>query len=214
MASGLPPENPRHLRIGGKLVLVFQISRAEEADEWLRQAEEVWPGLKIIGLSFYWARRSLADGSLRRRVSSIHVSYLTDVLVYHLLPAANGAISPRLVDFLCDSRNFFFGEGIQRSLRALGFRGSRRHRFTMELTEVAWAFGLPIGAMLASRLPFHVAMAVLLLSDMDSDRLIQADLLDHLHCSFPMRDIHLRLAAQTSFVARKLGICACALNFS
>ncbi|CAA7399938.1 unnamed protein product [Spirodela intermedia] len=214
MASGLPPQNFRYVRIAGRRVLVFMTTRAEEADEWVRRVEETWPGTRIVGLSFFWEPSLLPDGSLRRRVSSIHLSYLTHVLVYRLSSAENDAIAPRLVNFLCDLRNIFIGDDLHRSLQALGFHGSCWPMFMAEMLDVAEICGVSPVFILATWLPLHVALAAVLLRDMDIGLLL---LEDHVHLtpsSWPMTEIQVQFAVETSFVGQMLGHSAYVSSFS
>ncbi|CAA7399940.1 unnamed protein product [Spirodela intermedia] len=206
MASGLPPGNLRHVQVAGVAIEAFVTNRPEEVDEWVRRLEETCPETKIVGLSFYWDVSSLPDGSLGRIVYSIHVSYQRKLLVYHLSAEVNCVISPRLVNFLSNLRNIFFGEDIHRSLHALGFHGSRRHSFTLELTDVAWIDGVSSATMFASEVPPHVALGDSLLTDLDTDLLYLTDLGSLLPCIWPMTDFQVEIAAQTSFVAQKLGM--------
>ncbi|CAA6663467.1 unnamed protein product [Spirodela intermedia] len=194
MASGLPPGNLRHLQVAGAAIEAFVTNRAQDVDEWVQQLEDPCGGTKIVGLSFFWDVCSLPDGSLRRTVYSIHVSYVGKLLVYHLSAEVNGVISTSLVNFLCDLRNIFFGEDIHRSLHALGFYGRCRHSFTMELTEVARICGVSPATIFAGEVPPHVALGCLL------------------PCTWPMNDFQVQLAAQTSFVAQKLGMCVYSRN--
>ncbi|CAA6663466.1 unnamed protein product [Spirodela intermedia] len=216
---GLPPQNFRYVRIAGRRVLVFMTTRAEEADEWVRRVEETWPGTRIVGLSFFWEPSLLPDGSLRRRVSSIHLSYLTHVLVYRLSSAENDAIAPndpiapRLVNFLCDFHNMFFGEDLNRNLEAIGLYGSLGPSLMTELLDVAQICRVPRIVILATRLPLHVVLAAVLLRDMDIGLLLLEDIAHLTPCSWPMTEIQVQFAAETSFVGQRLGNSAYASLF-
>ncbi|CAA7399936.1 unnamed protein product [Spirodela intermedia] len=208
MASGPLPQNFRHLLVGGQRVLVLVTASAAEADEWVRGVEETPSPRRVVGLSFFWEPLLLHDGSLGRRFISINLSYMTDVLVYGLSSEENDAIAPRVVNFLCDPCNFFSGDDIKQSLRALGFHGSRRHSLTMELVGVAAICGVSPAAVSPSQLPIHVRLAAVLLTDVDAGLLLRPNLWDLIPCSWPMTEVQVQLSAETSFVGQKLGICA------
>ncbi|CAA7399937.1 unnamed protein product [Spirodela intermedia] len=207
MASGPLSQDFRYFQTGGQRVLVLATTRAADADEWVRGVEATWPSRRIVGLSFFWEPWILLDGSIGRRVCSINLSYLRHVLVYQLSSEGNDPTAPCLLNFLCDLRNIFFGDDLNRSLTALGLHASRRHSLTMELVGVAAICGVSPAAVLDSQLPFHVSLAVLL-TDLDADLLLQANLWELMPCSWPMTEVQVQLAAETSFVGQKLGICA------
>ncbi|CAA7399935.1 unnamed protein product [Spirodela intermedia] len=206
MSSALPPENIRDFLILDTEIRTFVTNRAEEADQWVREQDEPVRPWRSIGLSFFWEACSLPDGSITLRVDSIHISFLTDVLVYHLGSTPNAIRSSRLADFLRDHRNIFVGEDIRICMWALGFRSLRRHNLMSELTDVAHFYGLSSGAILGGPYPFHVSLAAVILSNEDEGLLLLADLQRFLPCNWPMSNIQIALAAQTAFVNQLLGI--------
>lgn len=211
MAVQLPSENFRVLQIAGKPVTAFVTNNSAEVEEWVAQLEREWPGPKIVGISFFWEPCRLTDGTRRQKVSAVHVSYLANVLVYHLSRTPNRTIPPQLFNFLCDTRHSFFGDDIYRVLMAMGIPIYGRQSLTMELSEIATFFGVSIAGTSTGQIPYHLALAAILLTDLDT-RLLHRDSGNLRRCTWPMNDLEIQIAAERSFVAQKLGMHAFASN--
>lgn len=200
-------DNPQRMVVGGHVHLVVVTNRADEASKWVRLLPaEIEGKTRIVGVSLCIYEEHRHDGFVARRVVSIHISFLSRVLVYHLNSAEDGLYSPDVLGLLRQPCNLFAGEDVEEGLFLLGLPYRFSTPRTMDLVRVAEIYdaGHLVPRAKQCGMPLHVMLAMGVLGI--AEGALRSDAGGATWAAWPLTTEQVEFAVQSAVVSQSLGL--------